>query len=97
MKAYLVLDFKVNDMATFAKYIQEIPAFVEKHGGRYIVKGVEPELMEGDWKPERLAILEFPSKQAAKDFLSDSDAEELIAIRQQSTDSQLILAEEAHL
>jgi hypothetical protein len=31
-----------------------------KRGVRYIVQGVEPELIEGDWLPERLLILKLP-------------------------------------
>ena len=39
MKAYLVLDLSVKDFAGFKKYIAEIPAFIAKHSGKYIVQG----------------------------------------------------------
>jgi uncharacterized protein (DUF1330 family) len=39
MKAYLVLDLSVNDIAGFKRYIAEIPAFIARHSGRYIVRG----------------------------------------------------------
>jgi len=52
MNAYLILDLSVNDFEMFKEYIEKIPVFIQKHGGRYIVQGVEPEIMEGDWKPE---------------------------------------------
>jgi hypothetical protein len=42
MKAYLVLDLSINDLGGFGKYIAAIPAFIEKHGGKYIVQGVKP-------------------------------------------------------
>ena len=42
MKAYLVLDFSINDLAGFREYIDEIPAFIARHQGKYIVRGVEP-------------------------------------------------------
>jgi uncharacterized protein (DUF1330 family) len=58
MKAYLVLDFSVRDLRGFPPYVDAIPAFIE-HGGRYIVRGVEATVMEGDWGPERMVILEF--------------------------------------
>jgi uncharacterized protein (DUF1330 family) len=93
MNAYLVLDLSVNDFENFVEYIEKIPIFIQKHDGRYIVQGVEPEIMEGDWKPERVVILEFPSKQKAKDFLGDPDAQILFNIRHKSTTSKLILVE----
>ena len=93
MKAYLVLDFAVHDVAGFMPYVSAIPAFIEKHGGRYIVRGVEPEIMEGDWTPERMVILEFPSRQNAKAFLADPEAQSLFAVRHGTTTSKLVLVE----
>ena len=93
MNGYLILDLSIKNFEIFKEYIEKIPAFIKKHGGRYVVKGVEPELMEGDWHPERVVVLEFPSKEKAKEFLQDPDAQSLFAIRHKSTTSKLILAE----
>jgi uncharacterized protein (DUF1330 family) len=93
MKAYLVLDFAVSDLRGFMPYVDAIPAFIEKHGGRYIVRGVEPTVMEGDWTPERMVILEFPTAENAKAFLADPDAQALFAVRHSTTVSKLVLVE----
>jgi uncharacterized protein (DUF1330 family) len=93
MKGYLVLDFSITDLSGFMEYVAKIPSFIEKHGGRYVVQGVEPESMEGDWLPERLVILEFPSTEIAKEFLTDPEAQSLFALRHKTTNGQLILAE----
>ena len=66
MNAYLVIDIAIHDLEVFSKYIQEIPKFIEKHSGRYVVQGEEPTVMEGSWKPERLVVIEFPSKDNAE-------------------------------
>ena len=47
-------------------YVEAIPAFIEKQGWRYIVRGVKPTVMEGDWRPERMVILEFPARANAE-------------------------------
>lgn len=93
MKAYLVLDLSVNDFAGFQTYIAEIPAFIAKHSGRYIVRGVEPTTIEGDWTPERLVIIEFPKRAKAQAFLDDPDAQDLFAIRHAATTRKLLLAD----
>ena len=93
MKAYLVLDFSVRDLAGFMPYVSAIPAFIEKHGGRYIVRGVEPTVMEGDWSPERVVVLEFPSREKATAFLADPEAQPLFAVRHATTTSRLILVD----
>ena len=93
MTAYLVLDFSVTDWPAFRTYVDAIPAFIEKHGGRYIVRGVTPEVMEGDWAPDHMVVLEFPSSAAARGFLADPQAQPLFAVRHRSTISRLVLAE----
>jgi uncharacterized protein (DUF1330 family) len=94
MKAYLVLDLSIHDFPGFRAYIDAIPAFIEKHGGRYIVQGVQPTVMEGDWGPDLMVILEFPSRQNARAFLDDPDAQTLFAVRHRTTTSKLILVDE---
>ena len=93
MTAYLVLDFSILDLPRFLPYADAIPAFIEKHGGRSIVRGVEPTVMEGTWSPDRVVVLEFPSQDHAKAFLADPDAQPLFALRHRTTDSKLILVE----
>jgi uncharacterized protein (DUF1330 family) len=93
MKAYLVLDFAIRDLPGFMPYVAQIPAFIAKHGGRYVVQGAEPAVMEGDWAPERLVILEFPSRADAKAFLDDPDAQGLFALRHRTTDGRLVLVD----
>jgi uncharacterized protein (DUF1330 family) len=93
MKAYLVLDLSVNDIGGFSKYVAEIPAFIAKHSGKYIVRGVVPTTIEGDWKPERLVILEFPERESAEAFLGDPEIQDLFRVRHATTTSKLVLAD----
>ena len=93
MKAYLVLDLTINDFAGFRPYMAAIPAHIARHGGRYIVQGAEPTLMEGDWKPDRLVILEFPERANAEAFLRDPGIQELFKVRHETTTSKLVLVE----
>lgn len=93
MKAYLVLDLSVNDFEGFRKYIAEIPTFIAKHSGRYLVQGARPTTLEGDWKPERLVIIEFPQRAKAEAFLSDPEIQDLFKIRHDTTTSRLVLVD----
>jgi len=93
MKAYLVLDLAVHDFPAFKIYMERIPAFIARHGGRYIVQGTVPTPIEGDWTPERMVILEFPSRQHATAFLNDPEIQDLFAIRHRTTTSRLVLVD----
>ena len=93
MKAYLVLDLSVNDFGGFKRYIAEIPAFIAEHSGKYIVQGVQPTTIEGDWKPERMVIIEFPERKKAEAFLNDPDIQDLFKLRHDTTTSKLVLVD----
>jgi uncharacterized protein (DUF1330 family) len=93
MKAYLVLDLTVNDFGGFRKYIAEIPAFIARHSGKYIVQGVQPKTIEGDWKPDRMVILEFPERKNAEAFLRDPEIQDLFKVRHTTTTSKLVLVD----
>ena len=91
MKAYLILDFKVTDLGAFMEYVSRIPAFIAKHEGRYLVEGVKAKVIEGNWSPDTIVVLEFASREKAENFLDDPEIAPLFAIRHQSTDSNLVL------
>jgi len=93
MNAYLVLDLTIHEMESFAEYVEKIPAVISNHGGKYAVQGQIPTVLEGDWKPERLVVIEFPSRDNAKEFLADPEAQALFAPRQRSTTSRMLLVD----
>ncbi|HUX82177.1 MAG TPA: DUF1330 domain-containing protein, partial [Halothiobacillus sp.] len=91
VKAYLVLDFKITDLHAFMEYVDKIPAFINKHNGKYLVEGVRPEVIEGEWQPETLVVLEFETRENANNFLSDAEVKALFTIRHKNTQGNLIL------
>jgi len=52
---------------------------VEKFGGRYLVRGSPYEVLEGNWRPQRLVVVVFPNMDAAKSFYASP---EYLAARQ---------------
>ena len=93
MKAFLVLDFSIRDLEGFRPYTERVPAFIERHGGKYIVRGAQPRSIEGDWLPERMVIIEFPTRKHAEASLADPEFRELAKIRHRTTVSQLVLVD----
>ena len=81
MTAYLIIDIDVHDPAGFQKYRDEVPAIIAKHGGEYLVRGGEFDVIEGDWKPHRVVLFRFPSRQAIRNFFADPAYAPLKALR----------------
>ena len=65
---YLIVDMNITDMEQYKRYMAEAPAAVKAAGGEYLVRGGQFEVMEGNWQPARMAVLRFPSFEAAKSF-----------------------------
>lgn len=66
MAAYVIVDVEVLDPEAYREYTRQVPATLEPYGGRFIVRGGAYETLEGDWRPQRIVILEFPSVEQAR-------------------------------
>jgi uncharacterized protein (DUF1330 family) len=65
---YIIVDMNITDLEQYKKYMAEAPAAVKAAGGEYLVRGGKFEVLEGEWQPARMAMLRFPSFDAAKSF-----------------------------
>ena len=61
MPAYVIADVTVSDPPAMEEYRKQVPATLAKYGGRFLVRGGAHQTVEGDWKPVRLVVIEFPS------------------------------------
>lgn len=91
MSVYLVIDIKVHDAPVYSEYITRARPIVESHGGRYLTRG-SAEPFAGDWRPERVVIIEFPSAEDVKRCFGSPEYAAVAPLRQRSTVSRAILA-----
>lgn len=78
-KGYIIAQATVRDAVQYEAYKRLAQVAVERYNGRYVVRGGATHLLEGDWHPPRLVILEFDSVDEAKRFF---DSPEYQAARQ---------------
>ena len=81
MSAYVVVNCEVTDPVRYEQYKQVAAAAVAQYGGRYLVRGGTTAVLEGDWQPKRVVILEFPTLAAAKEFHQSPDYRAARALR----------------
>ena len=81
MSAYIVVDCEVMNPAQYENYKKLAPAAIAAHGGRYLARGGATVVLEGEWKPNRVVILEFPSLAAAQGFYDSPEYREARAAR----------------
>jgi len=93
MAAYLIANVEVTDPAGYEEYKKQAPATIAAHGGRYLTRGGAKEVLEGDWAPNRVVILEFPSMAALRTWYDSPEYRPLCQIRQRTTKSSVVAVE----
>ncbi|MCH8818597.1 MAG: DUF1330 domain-containing protein [Chloroflexi bacterium] len=93
MAAYVIVQLEITDPEGFAEYREKVGPQIEKHGGRYIVRGAEVENLEGEWDPGRLVILEFPTREDAQRFYEAEEYQPLLALRKRTANTVLSIVE----
>lgn len=93
MAAYVIVDIEVTDPQPYEEYRRQVPPLVAKYGGKYLARGGEMEMLEGDWTPKRLVVLEFPSFEQAKEFYYSDEYEPVKNIRLNATNSKMVLVD----
>jgi uncharacterized protein (DUF1330 family) len=93
MAAYVVVHLDVHDPVRYETYKAMAPASIRQYGGRYLTRGGAVEVLEGEWTPKRLVILEFPSMERAKTWWDSPEYAEAKALRIATSSTEMVLLE----
>jgi uncharacterized protein (DUF1330 family) len=93
MPAYIIVEIEILDPVGYEEYKQLAGATVKKYGGKYVVRGGKTEVLEGDWQPKRIVVLEFESAQRAKEWLNCEEYREPRKMRHHTARTNMILVE----
>ena len=93
MSAYVIVEIDIQDPVGYEEYKKQAAATVLQYGGKYIARGGKTEVLEGDWQPKRIVILEFASMDRAKEWLHCEQYREPRKLRHQTAKTNMILVE----
>lgn len=93
MPAYLVADVQVTDPVRYEDYKKLAATAIAKFGGRYLVRGGAHTTVEGEWKPNRLVIMEFADVATARRFYDSPEYREARAARANAAKGQFVIVE----
>jgi len=82
MAAYAILDVDIFDIENYLHYQHAIRPLLERVEARYLVRGGEAEVLNGQDEPHCLLVVEFPSMEVLREFYR-SDA--YLALEDQRT------------
>ena len=82
MPAYVIVETDISDPEQYEQYKAASPGAVAAGGGRFVVRGGELAVLEGDWHPSRLVVLEFEDLEAAKRWYESETYQEAKKLRE---------------
>jgi len=92
MPAYLVAGIDWTDAAIANEYRERLGPTLEKYGGKTLVAG-KPEILEGEWSPGRVVVIEFPSMDHLQKWYRSPEYAPLIQLRQRGSKGDLLGAQ----
>ncbi|PYK30528.1 MAG: DUF1330 domain-containing protein [Verrucomicrobia bacterium] len=93
MAAYIIVEIEVTDPVGYEHYKNLAGPTVEKYGGKYIVRGGKTEVLEGDWQPKRIVVLQFPNAERAKEWLNCEEYREPRKMRHATAKTNMIVVD----
>lgn len=95
MAAYVITEIDVADPTGYEEYKKMGPSTVAAYGGKFIARGGRTEVLEGNWRPKRIVVLEFESLERAKEWWSSKEYGPAKQVRQKTAVTNMIVVEGA--
>jgi uncharacterized protein (DUF1330 family) len=95
--AFFIISTQINNefnRKPYDEYIEQVKPIVEKYGGEYIVRSEKINYLNNQWKPDRLIIIKFPSKEYIDQCFSSSEYKTIEKLRIETVISNAIIVEE---
>ena len=91
--AYVIANVTVTNPQQYEAYKTWSSVAIQAHGAEVCVRGGTVQMLEGDWLPERLVVLKFPTVEAARRFYDSPEYGRARAARQGAAVMRMVLAE----
>lgn len=93
MPAYLITEIEVTDPAGYEEYRSRVGKSLEKYGAKFLVRGGEIEVLEGDWQPKRIVIGVFDSVDKAREWYHSKEYQEVKKFREGNARMNMVAVE----
>ena len=93
MPAYVIARINVTDPEKYEGYKALSPGAIAAHGGRFLARGGDVAILEGEPEDRRVVIVEFPSMEQAKTFYDSPEYREARAAREGAAEGQFLLVD----
>ena len=93
MPAYVIIETDIHDPEQYERYKAASPAAVAGGGRRFLARGGELAVLEGDWDPARIVVLEFPDLETVKRWYESPGYQEAKQLRDGAANLRMVAVE----
>ena len=95
MSCYFIVSVKIGerDRTRYDEYIERVKPLVEGFGGEYLVRTEHLQALTPGWKPDRLIIIRFESREKLDACFSSEEYQAIKDLRITSVDADVVIAE----
>ncbi len=94
MKAYIIGRMKIKNQDWMQEYFAKVPQLIGDHGGTFLVRGGNPDRLEGtEGLPDATFVIEFPSRDQARNFWNSDEFQPLIKLRQSGSSLEAMIVD----
>ena len=91
--AYVIANVTVTNPTQYEEYKKFSTLAIQAYGGEPCVRGGAVQVLEGDWQPDRVVVLKFPSVEAARRFYDSTEYARAKEARKGAAIMRLIVVE----
>ncbi len=92
-KAYILGNNTILNKDGYGEYAKKVPETVKAHGGKFLARGGDTVILDGDPAGNRNVIIEFPSIDTAKAWYFSREYQEIVHGRLQNAEGYLLIVE----
>jgi len=56
----VIFDVEIRDVNQYQEFMKGVKPAIEAAGGKYLARGGQHKVYEGDWQPRRIVLLDSP-------------------------------------
>ncbi|MFN3999404.1 DUF1330 domain-containing protein [Algoriphagus sp.] len=91
MSAFVLVEVNIQDPLVYEEYKKLTPSSVEAYGGKFVSRGSPVQVMEGEWKYDRLVMIEFPTKEIALEWYNSKEYQQAKKIRENAASANFFI------
>ena len=92
-KGYVIGNNKLLNEKAYKLYAEKVPATIKMFGGKFLARGGDTIILDGDPSGNRNIVIEFPSVESAKAWYFSKEYQGIVQGRLQNAIGYLLIVE----